>query len=146
MLRKTLTSLGLAVVAGTLIAGCATNGMAKQKQISIERVDSSSVNVGHAYIDKTADGLTLRGEVKRKIHSHGKVSGHLHVELINPQGQVLKTAEVNHNRKASSDHIADFSTLLPMELAPGSVVRIIHHDMKSHMSDASDSQWKDVTE
>jgi len=142
MLSKTLASLGLAVVAGTLIVGCATNGIAKQAQISIERVDSSTVNIGHAYLAKTVDGLVLRGEVKRKTHGHGGIPGHLHVELLNPQGQVLKMAEVNHNRKANSDHIADFSTLLPMELAAGSVVRIIHHDMKSHISEDSGSLWK----
>ena len=146
MLKKILVILGMTVGAGALVTGCTANGMAKQAQISIERVDSSTVKIGHAYITKTADGLVLRGEVKRKIHGHGSVPGYLHVELLNPQGQVLKTAEVNHNRKANSDHIANFSTLLPIELVTGSAVRIVHHDMKSHMSDASDSPWKDITE
>lgn len=147
MFKKNLVILlGMTVIAGTLVTGCATNSIDKQKQIAIERVDSSSVKIGHAYFAKTAEGLMLRGEVKRKMHSHGKIIGHLHVELISPQGQVLKTAEVKHNKKGSSDHIADFSMLLPVELAAGSVVRIIHHDMKSHMSSVPASPWKDITE
>lgn len=144
MLKKIMLTLGITIATASLLAGCATSSVTKHEKVSIERVDSSSVKITHAYLARTGEGLKLRGEVKRIIHGHGSIPGHIHIELLDPQGQVLKTADIDHNRKASSAHISDFSTLLPMELAAGSVVRIIHHDMKSHMSNEPDTVWQDV--
>ena len=145
MSYKCLFKSGAAVILIMFLTACATTtDYAKKAGITIERVDSSTVNVSHAYLAKTADGLLLRGEVKRKIHSHGSIPGHLHIELIDPQGQLIKTAEVDHSRKGSSDHIADFQVLLPLELSVGSVIRVVHHDASSHKEEDDMVDWMDV--
>ncbi len=143
MLKKIIFTLGFTVATGILVSGCATNSAAKQAQISIERVDSSSVNITHAYLTKTEKGLNLRGELKRKQHSHGQVLGHVHVEVVNANGDIIKTVELDPSRKASSDHIAKFHTTLPND-ATGNTVKIIHHDALSHKQESKVNVWQDA--
>ena len=143
MFYKYSFKFGASILLTLFVSACATMDYAKEADISIERVDSSTVNISHAYITKTKDGLLLRGEVKRKLHSHGTIPGHIHIELVNPDGDVVKTAEVEHSRKASSDHLADFQILLPENMGAGSVVRIVHHDASSHKEEEV-VDWLDV--
>lgn len=132
----------LCVLAMTV--GCATNPMSQKAEINIEKVDSSTVRITHAFLKETGEGLVLSGEVKRKHHSHASIPGHLHLELIRPDGEVVNKAEIHHTRKANSDHIAVFTTVLPSDLAEGSTVRIIHHDAKSHKTDGDHHQMWDA--
>jgi len=143
MVGKKSFKSGLALLFAVFVSGCATTDYAKEAQITIDRVDSSTVNISHAYLTKTKEGLLLRGEVKRKTHKHGSIPGHLHIELVDPQGKIIKTAEIEHSRKGSSDHIADFQVLLPLELGAGSVIRVVHHDAMSH-KDEEAVDWRDV--
>ena len=124
-----------------MIAGCATNQMSQKTEITIEKVDSSSVKITHAFLKETGDGLVLSGEVKRKHHSHSAIPGHLHLELIQPNGDVVNKAEIHHTRKANSDHIAVFKIILPTDLAEGTVVRVVHHDAKSHQTNEHHQEW-----
>ena len=143
MLKSIIFTLTMAAATGMLLAGCATGSVAKQAQISIERVDSSSVNITHAYLIKTEEGLSLRGELKRKLHSHGPVPGHVHVEVVSRNGEIIKAVDLDLSRKASSDHIAKFQTTLPNEAA-GNIVRIFHHDALSHKQESEAGVWQDA--
>lgn len=140
-MKKTFVSLGLVFFSSIFVAGCATSHHAKNSDIMIERIDSSSVKVTHAYITKTAEGLILQGELKRKQHSHAPVPGHVHVELIDSNGETINTIELDPRAKTSSDHIAKFDTVLPQE-ADANKVKIIHHDVLSHKKESDMGVWQ----
>lgn len=128
----------------TLLSGCATNSQNQATTPTIERVDSSTVTITHAYIDNTKEGGVLKGEIKRTIHSHGGIPGHVRIEIVNSEGKVVKAADIPYTPKPNSEHIADFSVLLPDDYAENSIVRVIHHDMKTHITHPSTSPWQDV--
>jgi len=141
-MKKHLTSLGIVLISSAFVTGCATSNYAKEANITIERINSSSVKITSAYITKTSQGLKLRGEVKRKKHSHAPVPGHIHVEIVNPNGDVIKTIELDPSAKGSSDHIAWFHATLPQE-AIGNKLTITHHDMVSHKQIHDVATWKE---
>lgn len=141
MLKKNILGI-LFVVA--IITGCATNSDTNAVNIKIEHVSSSSVNIEHTYVTRTKEGLMLEGEIKRKMPHQGRIIGHLHVEIIDENGNILKTAEIKHYRNTNNNRIAKFSTLLPMELTKGRSLRIVHHDIRSHIDEPPTSPWHDI--
>lgn len=142
MLKALAKTSIIICISSALLLGCATSSNQQQSGIAIERIHSSTVDIIHAYLQSTPDGLMLKGEVKRKQHSHMNIPGHLRVDLIDPTGEVLKTVKLDHSRKGSSDHLASFAVLLPMTLAEGSVIRITHHDVKSHRDEKPEAVWQ----
>lgn len=142
MLKALAKSSMIICISSVLLLGCATNIEHQRAEIIIERVHSSTVDIIHAYLQTTSEGLMLKGEVKRKRHSHMNIPGHLRVDLIDPTGEVVQTVKLDHSRKGSSDHLANFSILLPITLAEGSAIRISHHDVTSHRDEKPEVLWQ----
>lgn len=146
------TKLRSLVVTGVLsgmmvITGCATNtSLVKEEDVAIGRVDSGSARITHAYLQTSGTEMVLRGELQRRFPSRGPIPGHLHVELIAPDGAVFKEATIGYKRMSVKSRIAKFHLEIPA--APSNVqsVRIIHHDLRSHMSDLPKSPWQDVNQ
>lgn len=143
-LRNTTTAafiFGLTAV--MTLSSCATHKTAKpQDQIAIEKVESASVNITHAYLLQTDEGYTLRGELKRRHHSHALIPGHLHVELIDPDGRELQTADIDYKRKGTKSHISTFHLPIPIALEPGSTIRISHFEPDAHGDGEQDAVWR----
>ena len=145
MFKSMRQAFAIALIAAVIIAlsGCATSKTAgPQDRITIEKVGSNSVNITHAYLSQTDSGLTLHGELKRRQHSHALIPGHLHVELIDPNGQELQTADVDYKRKGTKSHISTFHLPIPIELAPGSTIRITHYEPDSHTGAEQNGRWR----
>ena len=107
--------------------GCSTINLVKeQSDIAIERVDSKSASISHAYLTRTDDQILLKGEIKRRLIGRGSLPGYLHVTLIDPQGQVIMEADIDYMRRNVKSSIATFRALLPVDLAPGSTVQLTH--------------------
>ena len=137
--------VGAALVA--ILAGCATTqGLAQQQGVKLESVDSSSsVRITRTYLDATEEAtIILRRELERRIPSRSSIPGHLHVELIAPDGKVMKEANIDYVRNSFKSRLANFSLPIPEPLVTGSTIRVTHHDARSHMSDSSASPWQDV--
>lgn len=129
-----------------MVAGCATaQGLAQQRGVKLESVDSSSVHITRIYLDTTKEATILRGELKRHIPARGYITGHLHVELIAPDGKVMKEADIGYVHEGGKSRQAKFSLPIPEPLVTGSTIRVTHHDAKSHLSDSSESTWRDVS-
>jgi len=137
-------TVSVALVA--MLAGCATaQGLAQQQGVKLESVDSGSVRITRTYLDATEEAtIILRGELEWRIPSRSSIPGHLHVELIAPDGKVMKEANIDYVRKSFKSRLAKFSLPIPEPLVTGSTIRVTHHDARSHMPDSSASPWRDV--
>lgn len=140
-------TLGLKLtLIGVLLSGCAMMQSSHDlvEGINFERNGSDVAAPSNVYLHRTADGMNLHGELKRKSTGRGPIPGHLHVELIDPQGKLLKGADVDYRRhNKQSDH-AHFSIPLPVSLQTGSTVRITHitierNDFEDH------PKWSDTS-
>ena len=90
--------------------------------------------------------MVLRGELQRRFPSRGSIPGHLHVELIAPDGTVFKEAAIGYKRMSVKSRIAKFHLEIPGMPSDIKSVRVIHHDLRSHMSDSQKSPWRDVNQ
>lgn len=140
------TSMAAVLLAALVLsAGCATvQGLAQQQGVKLESVDSSSVRITRTYLQSGKEGTVLRGELERRIPMRGFIPGHLHVELIGPDGKVMKEADIGYTHQGGKSRLEKFSLPIPEPLVTGSTIRVTHHDAKSHMPDSSASPWRDV--
>jgi len=134
------------IVGAAFLIGCSTNAnYVKEIDVKIERVDSSSVNITRAYLQSTEKTLVLRGELRRRLPARGAILGHLHIELIGPDGGVFKVAAIGYKRTSIKSNVARFNLPIPSDLTEISLIRIIHHDARSHMSEMEKSPWRDIS-
>lgn len=137
---------GLFIAAITLFGAtaCSTTSLVKEENnITIERVDSKGASISHAYLIHSGDKLSLRGEVKRRSTGRGPIPGHLHITLIDPQGKVIKEADIGYMRRSVKSSIASFNTKLPVDLAPGSKIQITHFGTDTHQTFPEETVWRD---
>lgn len=143
MLNRYLRCSLLAVVTLLTATACSTTNVVKEdSSIKIERVDSKAALVTHAYLSKTGDETILNGEIKRQGHGRGPIPGHLHVTLIDPQGNTIKEADISYIRRSTNSSTATFSTHLPIALQPGSTIKIMHFDTKTHETYPNEGMWR----
>lgn len=137
----------IAALATTLaLAGCASTPPAQQSSsIKLEGIDSNTAQISRLYLVPDNGQTVLRGEVTRRMHLHGQIPGHLHVELISLEGKLIKEADISYKRKDTHGHDGTFELTLPGEVAAGSTIRVTHHDLVSHQQDQVESQWRDAT-
>ncbi|MCF6280835.1 MAG: hypothetical protein L3J28_01290 [Candidatus Polarisedimenticolaceae bacterium] len=129
----------------TLLTGCTSSlNIVNVQHVRLENIGSSSVRITRSYLSSTADEMVLRGELTRRIPARGSIPGHLHIELIGPDNGLIKTAEIDYKRKNRRSRYSHFSLSIPEILVAGSTLRIIHHDMRSHMDESPRSPWQDV--
>jgi len=142
-LRRPL-SLILALSTLLIASGCSTTNTVQQESgITIERIDSSAATISNAYLTYQDGFLSLRGEVKRRLMGRGPIIGHLHVALIDPEGNTLKVADINYMRRNIKSSTASFSERLPLDLSEGSTVRITHFNSEHHDNLSSEPVWRD---
>jgi len=136
---------GLAEV--MILTGCATNtSLVKEEDVAIERVDSGSARITHAYLQTSETAMVLRGELQRRFPSRGPIPGHLHIELIAPDGAMFKEATIGYKRMSVKSRIAKFHLEIPAIPSNVKSVRVIHHDLRSHSSDSPKSPWQNINQ
>lgn len=142
-LNSFLVTGGLAGV--MILSGCATNmSLVKEEDVAIERIDSRSARITRAYLQTSETAMVLRGELQRRFPSRGPIPGHLHIELVAPDGTAFKEATIGYRRMSVKSRIAKFHSEIPAVPSDVKKVRVIHHDPWSHESDTPKSPWLDV--
>lgn len=136
-------SLLLAVITLLTVNACTSNTVKSEHGIKIERVNSSNAKIRHVYLTDTDDQMMIRGTLKRHSSGRGPIAGHLHITLLNPQGKVLKEADISYMRRHRKSSISHFSTKLPMKLMPGSTIKITHFSTESHEVIPLKDKWRD---
>ena len=135
---KQLVSMALIALLLTFLGACASGPMHTGERpeslahIKLERVGSTIAEIKHAYLSLVDDELVLRGEVQRKLHKRGSVPGHLHVQVLDNQGEVLDDEIVCTTMKCRKTGTAKF--IYRTEILPDRIskIRIVHHESHSH--------------
>lgn len=148
-LKTVLRSIAVPVaLAGIVVlSGCAANtSLVKEEDVTIERVDSRSARISRTYLQTSDATMVLRGELQRRFPGRGPIPGHLHIELIAPDGVAFKEATIGYKRMSVKSRIAKFHIEIPGMPSDLRSVRVIHHDAISHMSDSAKSPWQDINQ
>ena len=66
------------------------------------------------------------------------------IELVGPDGGAFKEAAMGYKRKSIKSRVAKVKLPIPGELTEISLIRVIHHDDRSHLSDPVPSLWRDI--
>ncbi len=145
MIARFYSKTFILLLVAMFITGCTAIKSSRDivEGIHFERIDSNAASITHIYLHRRApDGMDLHGELKRKLAGRGQIPGHLHITLIDPQGQILKEANVDYKRHNAQSNHAHFSIPLPVSLETGSTIRITH--MAAERNDLGDhTQWTD---
>ena len=122
----TLPTIALLTTFG-LIAGCATKGkdLVGSKTVKIEKVSSVWGTLGFVTVIQDGDAVTLRGEVKRPS-GRGPIPGHIDLEVIAPQGDLLEKCMIDYDRPSPKSRNANFNAVLRVTPPPGSTIRVEH--------------------
>ena len=122
---------GFAVLIALLITGCATNSgkaFVRDNNITIERVNSERAFIKRVDIINTSMGVLIYGVVMRNERLSTDISGHVDIEIIAPDGQLLLKSCVNHKRIIYKTRKAKFELKTSIVPGSGSIVRVSHHD------------------
>ena len=141
-----LKIVSLLFVSVYLIA-CASVPESKHEEgLAIETIDSSTVEITRAYMKKEKEEWVLKGELTKRLGNRGPILGHLHVELLSADQQVIKHADVPYKRKSVKSRFGVFHLHMPFDLPKGGAIRITHHDAKSHEAEVEEAVWQDADE
>ena len=81
------------------------------------------------HVQETDAGLEVKGKLKRKGHNNKALRGHVDVELIGSEGQVLESRKISISARTGSskhDHDRDFSVVLSLPETQEYSVRVTH--------------------
>ena len=93
---------------------------------------------------KEKDEWVLKGELTKRLGNRGPILGHLHVELLSADNNVIKHADVPYKRKSVKSRFGVFHLHMPFDLPKGGLIRITHHDAKSHEAEVEEVVWQDA--
>ena len=128
-------------------SGCASTHFSSQLNgVTLESVDSDSAKITRLYLQNLEGVIMLQGELRRRSPARGPIPGHLHVELIDHAGQLVKEADIGHIHKSVKSRRARFNLSVPEPLIAGSTLRVTHHDVISHLPDSTETYWRDVND
>lgn len=135
----------LAAIITLLIAtACSTTNLVREEHgITIERIDSDKATISNAYLIRDDGQLVLRGEIRRRPIGRGFIPGHLHVALIDEQGNVIKEADISYMRKSTKSSSATFKTKIPLEVKPWSTIQVTHFKTDTHSPIPKGTVWRD---
>jgi hypothetical protein len=139
MILKTISMA--AVIGGVCLTAYSSHASSmKEDQIKLERVASDSANITQLYLQKGEAMLEVRGELKNrfirpnpKSHpSRNLIVGHLDIELIDDNGEMLKESYITYKQKPTRFGFARFYLPIPDDVKQISVIRVIHHETRTH--------------
>lgn len=111
-----------------VMAGCASGGidLVREGTINIDdQVCCQYVHLKNVVVEQRGEKLLVSGAVHRDKHRRGIIAGHIHVEAISPEGNILKRVDTGLHRISRKAYEARFSTSLALKIKPGSTVRVI---------------------
>ncbi len=94
-----------------LLTGCASVG----RHYTIQVIDSGKVLFSNILLrNKYRTGINVTGNVRQKSQSSRlvKIPGHIHVQLVDRQNNMLKTVQANTHRKYANSSVWHFDALL----------------------------------
>lgn len=118
------------------VSGCSAQriNMIEQGDVSTQIIETHPITVKRVSIYRDPKGITLSGDVIRRNRSLSPLSGHVDVELIGSDGEVLyeDTLRLRMRRVTVTRRVikGEFTTHWNFDLPVGSIVRLSHHEGK----------------
>lgn len=102
-----------------------------QNGYQIEMVASASAYPNNIEIKSVENGLQVTGFVTRHIHQARRIRGHVEVEVLDNQGQIVKQITATIKRQPSGRvhrvHSSSFSVIIPSTVSNKYRLRVRHH-------------------
>jgi hypothetical protein len=110
-----------------ILAGCATKGkdLVGSDTVRIEKVSSARGTIGFVRVIQEGEEVTLHGKVSRRPFGRGFIPGHIDLQVINPEGDLLEKCVIDYYPGPKSTYANFHATLKGMPA--GSTIRVIHH-------------------
>lgn len=114
--------------------GCATTGkdLVRDGVVDIERESSRYTMVTLVSAMQEGHDLLVRGEVRRRHGGRSPIPGHIDVQIIGPDGDVLADTSIGYHRRSAKWRSASFYTRLETVPPPGSTIRVLHDEARIH--------------
>jgi len=117
------------------LSNCATGApdqivTSVQNGYQIETIASQYAYPTGIRIKPVENGLQITGRVTHHVHQAIRIRGHLEIELLDTQGQIIKqiTVPLQHQTgRANRGHIRSFSVILPGTVSKEYRIRVRHH-------------------
>lgn len=126
--RLKISVLFLQIFVVATIVGCAAGGIDLVREGGVQIDDQVScqyAHLNHVVVKQNGDNLDVSGELHRNYHQRGMITGHIHVEVVAPDGKILNHVDTGLHHLSSKSYKARFSTSIPVKIAQGSTVRVI---------------------
>lgn len=122
--------LNVALIAAAV--GCASLApdLVSQGAVTVEHNPSRfSAHWSHVSVRRTESGTAISGEFHKRSFHRGKLSGHVDIEVVSPDGALLAQARAPYGYGSGTGKVqrAGVSAVLPVQVPKGSTVRLIHH-------------------
>ena len=130
MKRLNKIPYSLIVLSSLVITGCAANQQKEylgQNNITIERVDSKRAFIGAINVTEADEGIEIRGDLQRRTNLRGPIPGHMDIELIYDDGQIISKSYTEYSRRNNTTRTAEFKLKLDTAPKENYIVRVAHH-------------------
>ena len=112
-----------------LVIGCSSypNSLTKNGQIKIERIDSQNANISAVQVYPENGQLKVIGYLKKRHQQKGRISGYLHLDLLDKEGQILSHKNTDYHRDQRRSGRSHF--IQSFEIEPNKVesIRVTHY-------------------
>lgn len=127
MKQLILPMLSIALLSGCVTLTSETN---TEAHINVDKHHSRVAHIGSVDVVTMASTLKVRGNLKRNLPGKGPIYGHLHIDLVDADNNVVAGAISKPSRVNANNKRASFSKTFKITESP-TKVRLTHHD-ESH--------------
>jgi hypothetical protein len=123
-----ISALAMQAFVIVMMPGCASRGIDLVREGTVhvdDQVSREYAHLNHVVVEQKGEYLEVSGELHRNFHQRGMITGHIHVEVIAPDGETIKRVDTGLHHLSSKSYKARFSTRLPVKVLSGSTVRVI---------------------
>ena len=94
--------------------------------MNVETIPSKTGHVDRVYVLASDMGIRITGEVHGSFHQRSNIYGHLDVEVIAPNGDMLWKETFSYLNLGGKSRTSPFSVEVPVVIPDGSTIRVIH--------------------
>lgn len=127
-INREITFFYLILATIVTLHGCAAKSLdlADEGRVNVETIPSKAGHVGRVSVVASDMGIRITGEVHGSFHQRSNIYGHLDVEVISPNGDMLWKETFSYRNRGGQSRTSPFSVEIPVVIPDGSTIRIIH--------------------
>jgi hypothetical protein len=120
--------LGVLIAVLVMTPGCASTGtdLVEQGEAKVEYIPSRYAHIHRVSVYQEEKTLLISGELHGRFHRKDFVPGHVDIEVISPDGDILQKGSTRYHRIGRTKSLK-FSIQFPDTIPQGSRIRVVHH-------------------